>query len=152
MSDDRRMVHGAFMEDAPVGTELPPLVRAPSYLSLLIYAGQARDYFEIHHDRDAARAAGHPDVVIQGPLKSAFLGQLITDWLGTRGTLRRLEVAYRGIDTPGSRLSARGIVRRTWSEDGCHLVECELWIENEAGAVTTRGSAVAALPSRSSPA
>lgn len=136
------------IEDVEVGTELPALTKEPTYMQLVEYAGASRDFYVIHHDRDYARAVGLPDVIVQGSLKAAYLGQLLTDWIGDGGTLLRLGVQYRGVDTPGQRLTARGVVTRIFSEGGRPVVDCDIWIENAAGERTTRGSATVSLPAR----
>lgn len=137
-----------YFEDVAEGTELPELVKETSYMQLVVYAGASRDFYIIHHDRDHARSVGLPDIIIQGSLKSAFLGQLVTDWMGEWGTLRELAVQYRGIDVPGRPLTARGRVTKKRVEGAAGLVECEIWIENADRERTTRGTAVVALPSR----
>ena len=144
---------GPFFEDVAAGEELPSVVRIPTYMDLVVYAGASRDYFEIHHDRDAARAAGHPDVIVQGSLKGAWVGQVATGWMGRHGRLRRFEIQYRGVDVPGRIATARGVVQRTSIDEasGEGRAELELWLENEAGDRTVRGSATVALPRRTRP-
>jgi acyl dehydratase len=144
---------GPWFEDVAVGDELPSVVQIPTYMDLVVYAGASRDFFEIHHDRDAARAAGHPDVIVQGSLKGAWVGQVATCWMGRHGRLRRFEIQYRGVDVPGRIATGRGLVRRTWVDEasGEGRAELELWLENEAGERTVRGSAIVALPRRTGP-
>ena len=140
-----------YYEDVAVGMELPTLVKETSYMQLVVYAGASRDFYVIHHDRDHAKSVGLPDVIIQGSLKAAFLGQLVTRWMGEWATLRELAVQYRGIDVPGRPLTMKGRVTGKRADGPDHLVECEIWIENADGARTTRGTAVVALPSREQP-
>lgn len=137
-----------YFEDVDEGMELPPLVKDTSTMQLVEYAGASRDFYIIHHDRDYAKSVGLPDIIIQGSLKSAFLGQLVTDWIGEWGTLTCLDVQYRGIDVPGKPLTAKGKVTKAYVHDGDHYVECDIWTENLAGERTTRGSATVMLPSR----
>src|SRR5258708_9974014 len=84
-----------------VGDELPELIKHPTTRQLVQYAGAQGDFYEIHYDQDFARSVGLPGVILHGLLKAAFLGQLVTDWLGDRGTLKTFEVSDRGIDQPG---------------------------------------------------
>jgi acyl dehydratase len=136
-------------EDVVEGTPLPPLVKETYYMQLVEYASASRDFYIIHHDRDYAKSVGLPDVIIQGSLKAAFLGQLVTDWMGQEGTLTRFAVQYRGIDVPGKPLTAKGIVSKTYPRGEERCVECDLWIENTQGERTTKGTAVIVLPTRS---
>ena len=134
-----------YFEDVEEGTELPTLRKDPTTQQLVMYAGASGDYYQIHYDRQFALGNGLPDVILHGALKNAFLGQLMTDWVGEHGRLARLSVQYRGMDVPGTPIFARGVVTRK-GEDG--EVECDIWLENAEGKRTTPGSAVAVLPSR----
>jgi hydroxyacyl-ACP dehydratase HTD2-like protein with hotdog domain len=120
-----------------VGDELPELIKHPTTRQLVQYAGAQGDFYEIHYDQDYARSVGLPGVILHGLLKASFLGQLVTDWLGERGTLKTFEVSYRGIDVPGRPYRCRGKVT---SIEGSR-VELEIWGEDPAGNRTTVGTA-----------
>jgi hydroxyacyl-ACP dehydratase HTD2-like protein with hotdog domain len=120
-----------------VGDEIPELVKHPTTRQLVQYAGAQGDFYEIHYDQDYARSVALPGVILHGLLKAAFLGQLVTDWLGDRGTLKTFEVSYRGIDQPGRPYRCRGKVVKA---DGRNL-ELEVWGEDPDGNRTTVGSA-----------
>jgi hypothetical protein len=81
-------------------------------------------------------------------LKNAFLGQLMTDFAGDLGWLRKLSVQYRGMDQPGTSVVCKGKVVKKYVDSGKHLVDCEIWLENAQGEKTTPGSATVILPSR----
>ncbi len=123
------------------GDELPMLVKHPTTRQLVQYAGAQGDFYEIHYDQDYARGVGLPGVILHGLLKAAFLGQLVTDWLGDGGTLTTLEVSYRGIDQPGRAYTCRGQVTRVNGDQA----ELEIWGEDEAGQRTTLGTATVKL-------
>jgi acyl dehydratase len=124
-----------------VGQELPELVKHPTTRQLVQYAGAQGDFYEIHYDQAYAKSVALPGVILHGLLKAAFLGQLITDWLGDQGSLKSFEVSYRGIDTPGHPYTCRGRVTRV--ENG--EAELEVWGEDEGGKRTTVGKATVAL-------
>ncbi len=124
-----------------VGRELPELMKHPTTRQLVQYAGAQGDFYEIHYDQAYAQSVGLPGVILHGLLKAAFLGQVVTDWLGDRGTLKTFEVSYRGIDQPGHPYRCLGRVNQV---DG-HEVELEVWGENEAGQRTTVGTATVHL-------
>ena len=134
-------------EDVEIGAALPPLTRGPLRIRDLVrFAAATNDYSEIHFDEAAARARGLPGPVVHGPLKSAFLAQMLTTWMGPGGLLRRLACQYRRTDVAGETLTCRGRVTGKVRREGEALVECEVWTENQAGEVTTRGHALVALP------
>ena len=142
------MPEQVYWEDVAEGMELPALVKEPTTRQLVQYAGASGDFYEIHYDKDFALGNQLDGPILHGALKSAFLGQLITDWMGPQGTLQRLQCQYRGMDAPGQAITAKGSVTRKYQQDGQHLVDCELRLENAAGQNTTPGSATVALPSR----
>ncbi len=123
------------------GDELPALVKHPTTRQLVQYAGAQGDFYEIHYDQDYAWGVGLPGVILHGLLKAAFLGQLVTDWVGDDGEVRALEVSYRGVDQPGRAYTCRGRVTRV---DG-DQVELEVWGEDATGQRTTVGSATVQL-------
>ena len=137
-----------YWEEIEEGMELPPLQKQPTAQQLVKYAGASGDFYQIHYDTAFAQSTGLPGVIIHGALKSAFLGQLMTDWIGEHGTLKRLSCQYRGMDVPGDTLTCRGTVVRKYREGGEYLVECEIWLESGGGERTTPGTATVALPSK----
>ena len=124
-----------------VGQEIPELVKHPTTRQLVQYAGAQGDFYEIHYDQGYAKSVGLPGVILHGLLKAAFLGQLVTDWLGDGGTLKTIDVSYRGVDQPGHPYRCRGRVTKVEGDD----VELEVWGEDEAGKRSTMGTATVQL-------
>ena len=143
------MTDQVYFEDVQPGSELPTLRKDPTTQQLVMYAGASGDFYQIHYDQEYARANGLPNVILHGALKNAFLGHLVTDWVGELGTLKKLAVQYRGMDVPGTPVLCKGVVTKTAVEDGEGLAYCDIWLENADGEKTTPGSAVVSLPLRS---
>jgi acyl dehydratase len=137
-----------YFEDVEIGQEIPSLEKDPTTQQLVRYAGASGDFYQIHYDKDFALANGLPGVILHGALKNAFLGQLMTDFAGAYGRLRKLAVQYRGMDQPGAKIVGRGKITKKRVDNGEHLVDCEIWLENAKGEKTTPGSATVILPSR----
>ncbi len=137
-----------YFEDIEEGMELPTVEKNPTTQQLVKYAGASGDYYQIHYDQGFAEANGLPNVILHGALKNAFLGHLMTNWVGEHGTLRKLSAQYRGMDVPGTPIYAKGVVTKKYVENGENLVECDIWLENHKGEKTTPGSALVALPAR----
>lgn len=135
-------------EDVVEGVEVPSLEKKPTTRQLVKYAGASGDFYEIHYDKDFAKSTGLPGPILHGALKSAFLAQLMTDWIGPQGTLKRLGCQYRGMDQPGASLTCKGKVTKKYIHGDEHLVDCEIWIEDNKGQNTTPGWATVALPTR----
>jgi acyl dehydratase len=138
-----------YFEDVAEDTLIGPLEKDPTTQQLVKYAGASGDFYQIHYDKDFALKNNLPGVILHGALKNAFLGQLMTDFAGELGWLRKLSVQYRGMDQPGSKVVCRGRVTKKYTEGANHLVDCEIWLENAKGEKTTPGSATVVLPSRS---
>ncbi len=135
-----------YLSEVALGQQLPPLIKRPTARQLVMYAGASGDFYEVHYDQDFARTQGLPGVILHGAIKSAFLAQLVTDWIGPEGLLESFSVRYREMDVPGDTLTCRGTVVEKSEEAG--TVRCDLWIENGTGVTTTTGEAVVALPPR----
>ena len=142
------MAEQVYFDDVQEGMELPTLQKDPTTQQLVMYAGASGDYYQIHYDLEFAKNNGLPNVILHGALKNAFLGQVMTDWIGEWGTLKKLSVQYRGMDMPGTPAYVKGVVKKKYVQDGENVVECEIWVENHEGNHTTPGYAVATLPSR----
>ena len=137
-----------YYDDINVGDQIPTLQKDPTTQQLVKYAGASGDYYQIHYDKSFALANNLPDVILHGALKNAFLGQLMTDFIGMEGKLKRLTVQYRAMDIPGTPVFAKGTVTKKYIEDGENIIECDIKLETEEGQVTTPGTAKISLPSR----
>jgi acyl dehydratase len=146
------MMEPVFWEDLNEGSSLPVLVKYPTTRQLAQYAGASGDFNEIHYDKDFAQSSGLEGQILHGALKNAFLGELMTEWMGPLGTLKRLSCQYRGMDFPGRPITAKGTVVRKYQLNGQYLVDCTIWLENAEGQRTTPGSATVSIPYRLIPA
>jgi acyl dehydratase len=142
------MAEQVFYEDVELGSEIPALVKRTTRRQLVQWAGASGDFYEIHYDEKYAKSQGLPGVIVHGRLKVAFLGQLITDWIGTEGTLRKLACSYHGIDFPDEDIVCKGKVSKKYIKDGENYIELDVWTENPRGEKTTRGAASVVLPLR----
>jgi len=143
-------------DDVEVGTEITPYQRVVTLMELNRYAGANEEFVLIHMDRDySQKVARLPDVIVMGNLKYAYLANMMTNWIGEDGTLKKLSAQYRGMDIPGPALSTeptmicKGKVTNKYVQDGDHCLECEVWTETWEGQVTTPGSATVILPAKS---
>lgn len=136
----------AFYDEIDEQTEIPELLKHPTTRQLVKWAGATGDFNEMHYDKDFALSKGLPGVIVHGRLKAAFLGQMITDWAGEHGVLKKLTCRYHAMDFPGETLVCRGKVARKYREDNQYLVECDVWTENSKGQKTTSGIAVVLIP------
>jgi acyl dehydratase len=137
-----------YFDDVEIGTEVPPLVKAPiQQIQLTRYAGASGDFNPIHQDDEFARAAGMGGVFAHGMLSMGFVAQALTDWAGP-GTVRKLGVRFTGLVRLKDVVTCRGRVLGKSSKDELNLVDLEVWAENQRGEKVVTGRATLALPSK----
>ncbi len=139
-----------YYEDVAVGTEITPLVKLPTTDQLIRWMGVTGDVNRIHYDKEFALSAGWPGTIVHGSLKWQFLIQMLTDWIGHGGTIRKVNCQNRGMDLPGNTLICKGRVVNKYVEGEHHYLECEIYIDNHKGERTTAGKALIVVPCRSS--
>ena len=138
-----------FYEDVEVAAELPSLEKHPTYVSLFLYDVAIWASHRIHYDQDHARSEGLRDVVIVGPMQTAYIGQMLVNWAGgDPSCMKKISVSHRAMAHPGDTLTAKAVARRKHAEGDTNCVEFDVWVENQDGVHTTIGSATLALPSR----
>ena len=137
-----------YFDDITVGDELPTLVKGPiQQIQLTRYAGASGDFNPIHQDDEFARAAGMGGVFAHGMLSMGFVGQVVTDWAGP-AAVRKLSVRFAGLVRLKDTITCRGRVLDKSSKNDTHLVDLEVWAENQKGERVVTGKATVALPAR----
>ncbi|MBI3930945.1 MAG: dehydratase [Chloroflexi bacterium] len=153
------MAKQLFWEDVEVDSEVTPLPKVATRQMMVKWAGASGDFNPLHYDDSFAEASGVGKPIVHGALKRAWLIQLMTDWIGDQGTLKKFACQYRAMDYPrlmkttsepheGETWWCKGKVTKKYVEGDEHLVDCEIGVENGKGEVTTPGTATVILPSR----
>ena len=138
-----------YFEEISEGTELPTLTKEIGPVNMMMYGAATWDFMRIHYDADHARERGFEGAIVDGQMEGAFLAQLVIDWAGDPGALRRLGVRYRNFIYPGDTVVCKGKVKRKFIEEPDAFVECDLVVENTTRQeVAGLGTAVVALPRR----
>jgi acyl dehydratase len=139
-----------FFEDVAAGMELPPVVKGPLTTTHLVrWAAANGNYARIHWDLPFAQLQqGLENVVVNGSLKNQYVGQLLVDFAGQGGWLKRFYVQHRGMDYPGDVLTAFGTVTSKREVDGIGRVECMVGLQNSRGEQTASGTGTVLLPKR----
>ena len=101
--------------------------------------------FDAEHARDRRNMPGQFDF---GPQRVCWLAQIVTDWMGDDGRLKRLTASIRHPNVVGDTNTVEGEVTGKSVVDGEHLVEVRMQNVNQSGLATAFGTAVVALPSR----
>lgn len=140
-----------FWEDVSEGQELPGVTRRPSTVQLAMYSASTGIFHRIHYDLPFAQHDRLPGVLVHGPLHGALITQVVTNWMGPTGFLKKVGWNNRGMAVAGETLVCKGKVARKYIENGERLVDCDLWNENERGQQLTIGKATVRLESRAVP-
>jgi len=153
------MAKQLYYENVEVGSEVTALPKVATTRMLVQWAGASGDFNPLHYEADFAKAQAVESPIVHGALKRAWLGQLMTNWIGDQGELKKLSCQYRAMDWPrkmktmtephgGETWWCKGKVTKKYVENDKHFVECEIWVENGKAEKTTQGSALVILPSQ----
>ncbi len=83
----------------------------------------------IHFDLDAVRNAGLGDrFVNQGGVTMAYIINMLTDWTGSRASIRSLNTRFTANVFAGDAVEAGGTVTDVRSSAGQTLVDCDVWV------------------------
>ena len=97
---------------------------------------------------EVAQAFGFPFAHDAGIDRISWVGNLITNWMGDRATLRALSVNLTKPNVYGDITSCRARVSGLREPDHDYLADLEVWCQNQHGETTAEGSATVSLPSR----
>ena len=138
-----------YFDTIEVGAELPTLVKEVSLFTILKWGAAVNDYGPHHFDYPfATQMLGLPNVIAHGPYNTAILAQLVTNWIGAWGVLKKHYAEMRGNVFPGDTITFQGRVTNKYEQDGDGIVECESWAQNQNGRRVTLGKSTAILPQR----
>jgi acyl dehydratase len=102
----------------------------------------------VHMEETRAQEIGIPGAYDYGCQRISWLGNLITNWMGDDGFLRRLRAELRRFNVVGDTQWLKGKVTKKYVKEGENLVDIECWAENQRGEVTMPGLATVRLPLR----
>ncbi|MFG2573640.1 MaoC family dehydratase [Streptomyces sp. NPDC048481] len=92
------------------GDELPPLEIAVTRTLIVAGAIASRDYQDVHHDHELARAKGSPDIFMNILTTNGLVGRYLTDCLGPTAVLRKVAIRLGAPNHPGDTMVLRGRV------------------------------------------
>jgi acyl dehydratase len=157
----RRGAEPRYWEDVKIGEEMTPVLEKGLLTMTEIFRfgilvssvprriEQRRTSLEIGFGRETQQKfSGLEGASDYGPQRVCWLGEFLTDWMGDDGTLKKYSCQVRHPSVIGDSNFVKGRVKNKRVEDGEHLVDCEIWVENQAGLITAPGQATVALPSK----
>ena len=133
-------------EDVQEKQELPHVIKKPSTKQLVKFAGVSSEFSQIHYDKDYAQNAGLPGVIVHGWLSFSFIAQVLTNWIGEHGIIKKIGINYRGMFFPGEDITCKAFITKKYIEGTDHRIDLEIWAENPNGEKNAIGNATIVLP------
>jgi acyl dehydratase len=124
------------------GDELPPLDVPITRTAIVAGAIASRDYQDVHHDAELAKARGSKDIFMNILTTNGWVGRFITDWAGPDAVLKKVAIRLGAPNYPDDTMLMTGRVK---SKGDGGLVEVEIKGENSIGDHVT-GTVTLVLP------
>jgi acyl dehydratase len=107
------------------------------------------DFSGLHMTDAGAQRMGSPRANCAGGHIGCWLGNLVTNWMGDAGFLRKIETQVRKSLYRDSLALCKGEVVKKYAENGEHRVDLKISMEDHNGTlIVPNGSAIVVLPSR----
>lgn len=138
-----------FYEDVKEGEEIPPLRKDVTTVNILMYVASVWLMDRIHFDHPfATKRRGLPGVVAPGNMGGDYYAQLLSEYAGEGGRVRKMSFQFRSFMLADDVLTVGGKVVKKYVSEGKGLVELELWIKNQHDVNCVPGKGLVALPMR----
>ena len=136
-----------YWEEVAEGQELPTSYTMPiTWTKIAHTVSGTRDFNPQHHDPDYCHKMGYDNVFVMLNFYQALLGRLVTDWIGEDGFLSKLHLEMRKMNMLYDTMTMKGKVTRKYVQGAEHLVDLDVWIENDKQGVTTPAACTVILP------
>lgn len=135
--------------DITPGQLIEPVSFPLSGVRLVMEAAVNRDFNLIHHNTEAARAGGAPEMYANTLFLQAMWERGIRTFIGNAGTIRQIS-GFRmlAFNTVGDTATVRGKVQSARDEGDVTVVTLVIWTENAQGLSVGPGVVTATVPRR----
>jgi len=137
-----------YFEDVAVGQEIPSFVRKTGVMEFNRFAAANEEFVPFHMEDEPAKPFGVDRAFGMGNLRFEYVHGMLTSWIGQDGWIKRVGTQYRGYNLKDQTLTCWGKVTKKYEEDGLHLVDLEIGVNNEKGENQGPGFATVVLPAR----
>ncbi|WTR08956.1 MaoC family dehydratase [Streptomyces sp. NBC_00144] len=100
-----------------VGDELAPLEIPITRTLIVAGAVASRDYQDVHHDAEAAKEKGSPDIFMNILTTNGLVGRFVTDHFGPGYRLRKVAIRLGAPNYPGDTMVLTGTVTAVEGDD-----------------------------------
>ena len=102
----------------------------------------------VHWEKDLAEGIATPGVYDYGTERPSWYAHALGNWMGDHGWIEYLSTELRGLNVVGDTTRIHGRITDRLVREGSHLVELDMWSQNQIGEITSRGKARVRLPGR----
>ncbi len=100
-----------------IGDDLPGL-EIPITTKLIVSGAMAsQDFQDIHHDTEAAQAAGMPNIFMNILTTNGLAGRYLTDWAGPAARIKNIKFKLGAPNYPGDVMTFSGTVLAVDGDD-----------------------------------
>jgi acyl dehydratase len=142
------MTFNIYFDDVEIGQEIPVFQRTTDLMNWNRFAAVNEEFYYIHMDDEAGRAAGQSAAFGMGNLRWAYVLNALQAWVGDESEVRELSMRFRAVNHKNDVLTAVGVVTGKKQENGENLVTLDINVVNQDGVGTSPGHAVVSLPIR----
>ncbi|MBL7492640.1 hypothetical protein I6A60_15845 [Frankia sp. AgB1.9] len=142
------MAYNVYFEDVEIGQEIPAFQRRTDFMNWNRFAAVNEEFYYIHMDDEAGKAAGQGAAFGMGNLRWAYVLNALRAWIGDEAEIRELTLQFRAVNHKNDVLTTVGVVAEKKRENGENLVTLDVNVVNQDGVGTSPGRAVVSLPSR----
>ena len=138
-----------YFEDVDVGAVIPPHSITFDTRKMAMFSSICADFFPSHFDtRWATEKSHHPAAIAHGLHLNCELSQMLTNWIGPNGMLKKLRVENRALTFDRDVVTFNGAVTGKHLVNGQNCLECDIRGQKADGTLVVKGTATVELPSR----
>ena len=126
---------------------LRELIKHPAFSFRDPKTGAIQTAEAAHVDDKVAKSTAVPSGYDIGSQRNSWMAQPLTNWMGDDGFLKKMTASYRRFNLYGDTQFIKAKVTNKYVDGSEHLVDVEVWCENQRGEVTAPGNATIVLPS-----
>ncbi|MFJ6748075.1 MULTISPECIES: MaoC/PaaZ C-terminal domain-containing protein [unclassified Streptomyces] len=115
------------------GDQLPALSIPITRTLIVAGAVASRDYQDVHHDAEAAREKGSPDIFMNILTTNGLVGRYLTDHFGPHTVLRRVAIRLGAPNYPGDTMVLTGEISAVGPADQDHGTTVEVRVTGANG-------------------
>ena len=144
------IVQNVYFEDVNVGDLIPGRQYGPlTIVDTVRWAGLQENWQHLHYDRDHVREHnGLPTFIASGAYRQALLIRTLTDWIGPRGWLKKINVRHTYSTFEGDMMKFGGRVIEISTDPADLWITCDLDGRNQVDKQILTGRCTLILPRR----